>query len=389
MWNATQKLVAPLALASTALALCLVVLEVVLRVAGFNPMSAVAEGRSLILQPSANPLRRFELTPNSSGFAWRTEVQINSRGMRDREVPVERTGAARIVVIGDSIAFGSGVAARDRFSDQLESLLERRLAGAVEVLNLGVGGYDTLQEVATLEDVGLRFAPDLVLVAYCVNDLGDNSPNLEYIQRLRQANSRLYQARVVQLVSTTIDKLRLIWLLRESNRDHFFAERYRGFIAPVSGDRELMALRNELGRRMEVSEDRDFVLGWYRSEVHLGRLAYALDRLAGVAEGHGFEAIVAIILFLAESQSYDVVYRMVEHLAVERGLEAVVLAPLLSAAGLESLRSRARDPLHPNERGHRLVAEALEPVVSAKLAAIQRRESDAGNARPSEASVLR
>jgi lysophospholipase L1-like esterase len=300
--------------------------------------------------------------------------------MRDRERSLARTGAPRIVVLGDSITFGSGVGPRERFTDQLETLLAAHRGSPVEVLNLGVGGYDTLQEVATLEDVGLRFTPDLVLVGYCVNDLGDNSPNLEYIQRLSEADSWLYRLRAVQLVSTTLDRLRLIWLLRENNRESFLAERYRGFIAPVSGDRELMELRDELAARMEAGGDRDFLLSWYRSEVHLGRLAFALDRLASVTRANGIEAVVAVIPYLAESDRYDVAYRMVERLAVARGLEAVVLAPALSAAGLESLRSREPDPVHPNARGHRLVAEALAPLVSAKLAALDARRAAADGA---------
>jgi lysophospholipase L1-like esterase len=309
-------------------------------------------------------------------------VRVNSHGTRDRERPVARTGAPRIAVIGDSITFGSGVAPHERFTEQLERLLAVRRGGAVEVLNLGVGGYDTLQEVATLEHVGLRFAPDLVLVGYCVNDLGDNSPNLEYIERLRHADSWVYRLRGVQLVSTSLDRLRLIWLLRESNRDSFYAERNRGFIAPVFDDRELLALRDELAARIEADGESDFVLDWYLSEVHLGKLAFALERLRGVAEQNGFEAIVAVIPYLAESASYDVVYRMVEHLARTRGLEAVVLAPALSAAGLEGLRSREEDPVHPNAQGHRLLAEALAPLVSAKLAALEARGSAAVGAAP-------
>jgi lysophospholipase L1-like esterase len=278
------------------------------------------------------------------------------------------------VVIGDSVTFGSGVALGERFSDRLEVLLGERLGREVEVLNFGVGGYDTLQEVATLEDVGLRFQPDLVIVGYCVNDLGDNSPNLEYIRRLGQASSRLHRLRVAQLLSTSLERMRLIWLLREANREQYVAEKYRGLIAPVSGDGELMALREELARRMEAAGETDFVLAWYRSEVHLGRLAYALDRLAGVVRENRIEALVAVIPYLGDSGSYDVAYRMVEHMAVARGLDAVVLAPALAPAGLESLRARPEDPVHPNDRGHRLLAEALAPLVSARLAPGRRAE---------------
>jgi lysophospholipase L1-like esterase len=303
--------------------------------------------------------------------------------MRDRERPVERTGAARLVAIGDSITFGSRVSAPDRFTEQLEILVGGGLGRAVEVLNLGVGGYDTLQAVATLEDVGLRFAPDLVIVGYCLNDVGENSPNLEYIERLHETRSRLHRLRVVQLLSTGIERLLLMWRLTRVNQDQLFAEQNRRFIVPVSGDRELMALREELAGRTDADE---LMLSWYRSEAHLGKLAYALDRLAGVARSHGLPVLVAIIPLLEAKESYDVVYRMVEHMVVERGLEAVVLASAFPRAELESLRPDPRDRMHPNERGHRLIAEALAPLVVAKLRSLggsaARPTSSAARVRP-------
>ena len=39
-----------------------------------------------------------------------------------------------------------------------------------EVLNFGVSGYNTQQEVETLREKGLRYSPDLVVLAVCVND---------------------------------------------------------------------------------------------------------------------------------------------------------------------------------------------------------------------------
>ncbi|HSN85983.1 MAG TPA: SGNH/GDSL hydrolase family protein, partial [Thermoanaerobaculia bacterium] len=61
----------------------------------------------------------------------------------------------------------------DRYEDTFPALLEERLRGAgipAEVINLGVSGYNTRQEVETLKDKGLRFQPDLVLLAYTLND---------------------------------------------------------------------------------------------------------------------------------------------------------------------------------------------------------------------------
>lgn len=99
-----------------------------------------------------------------------TKILINAEGFRGREVQLPKPkGAKRILVLGDSNAFGYGVNEEERFSN----LLEQRLAG-YEIVNLGVFGYGTDQEAILLEREGLRFSPDLVILAYIPGDLTDN-----------------------------------------------------------------------------------------------------------------------------------------------------------------------------------------------------------------------
>jgi lysophospholipase L1-like esterase len=362
-----RKLVSPVALVLASLAASAVLLELCLRALGLEPMEGLSEGRGAMLRESDHPLRMFELVPNSRGVAWRTRVEINSYGMRDRERPRERTGAPRVLVLGDSVTFGSGVAPRDRFTDQLEPLLAERLGESVEVLNFGVGGYDTLQEIATLEHLGLDFAPDLVVLAYCLNDTVDNSPNLEYIRSLRELESPVYRLRSAQLIRSALDRLRLMRRLELDNRDADFARRFDGLIAPVTGDLELMALREELRAVIEQADDPEALLEWYVSDVHLGRVTFALGQLARFASHGGFAVVVAILPYLGEAAGWEVVYRMVAHMSTANGLPAVVLAPALGEADLASLRLRSRDAIHPNARGHRLIAEALAPHLGARL----------------------
>jgi len=61
------------------------------------------------------------------------------------------------------------------FSRQLEA--RARAAGyEVEILNMGVGGYDTLQEYLDFQTFGQQYAPDLVLLVFhAINDVQDNS----------------------------------------------------------------------------------------------------------------------------------------------------------------------------------------------------------------------
>jgi lysophospholipase L1-like esterase len=154
--------------------LALVAAEVLLRLLHAAPdVGVIHRGRFRL---SANPKIGFEPVP---GFTYHGsersfidfEGSGNALGYRDVDHAEEKPpGVYRIVVIGDSVGAGLKV---ERYDDTFPPLLARRLSSSgvrAEVINLSVSGYNTQQEVETLRDRGLRYAPDLVLVAYSLND---------------------------------------------------------------------------------------------------------------------------------------------------------------------------------------------------------------------------
>ena len=69
----------------------------------------------------------------------------------------------------------------DTFHRQVEKYASR-VGSDIEVINLGVGGYGTLQELLAFWEVGQSYAPDLVLLGfYILNDVKNNSYELESI----------------------------------------------------------------------------------------------------------------------------------------------------------------------------------------------------------------
>jgi hypothetical protein len=108
------------------------------------------------------------------------DVVTNSLGFRDREYPVPKPpGSFRILGLGDSFTFG-----RQAPDEVYLDLLEARLLALgfpVEVINAGVPGYDTAQELAQLHKVGLGLGPDLVLLGFFVTgDLLENGSDERY-----------------------------------------------------------------------------------------------------------------------------------------------------------------------------------------------------------------
>jgi hypothetical protein len=144
----------------------LLIAELVVRQSGRAPeMFVVQKGRFRI---SENPLIGYELVPHfesdRAGSMLDFRGKANSQGFRDREHSLEKPeGVFRMLVLGDSITQGLGVRDDEAvFTSVLERELNERSDGRFEVLNFGVSGYNTQQEVETLRQKGLDYAPDLV-----------------------------------------------------------------------------------------------------------------------------------------------------------------------------------------------------------------------------------
>jgi len=113
----------------------------------------------------------------------RARVSITSDGRRDRERGVAKPpGTLRIAVLGDSFVEALQVPLEETFG----AVLERQLAQCealrgrnVEVLNFGVSGFSTAQELEMLRHYVWRYEPDIVLLAFFAgNDVRDNSRRL-------------------------------------------------------------------------------------------------------------------------------------------------------------------------------------------------------------------
>ncbi len=127
-----------------------------------------------------NENRDYDLTPNFKGIFRSSEfyshISTNSHGLRDREYESKNKDAFRIMVIGDSFAFGHGCELEDSFTKVLEANLNNagnKKLKAVDVLNAGVGGYGIDHYYRHLKEKFDIYKPDLVVLSFFVgNDLG-------------------------------------------------------------------------------------------------------------------------------------------------------------------------------------------------------------------------
>jgi len=113
-----------------------------------------AESNTIIGLSTQNWLNRY----------WQT----NSLGYRDREwTAPDLQGKTTIIVTGDSFTAGWGIENPvDRFSDVLAS----HLGDGYAVINLGVYGAATPEELDSLKNYPLK-TPDVVIMQYFLNDI--------------------------------------------------------------------------------------------------------------------------------------------------------------------------------------------------------------------------
>jgi len=103
------------------------------------------------------------------------EVAISTAGLRDRERgPLPPPGTLRILAVGDSFVEGWAVAEAQGVARVLEDRL-LRAGRRVEVVNGGVSGYATDQELLFYRSRGRALHPELVLLFFCGNDVVYNA----------------------------------------------------------------------------------------------------------------------------------------------------------------------------------------------------------------------
>ncbi len=169
-----------IALAAAAALLTLTAAEVALR---------LVAPQALLRDPDAftpDPVLGMRLTPGYSGPFITPEFSsswvINDQGHRGPAAAAREAIGFRIVALGDSFTFGYGVEEEESWPRLLEKRIGERTEGAgrIEVVNLGVGGYGTFQELSWLERKSEALEPDLAVLAFYVgNDPSDNALALD------------------------------------------------------------------------------------------------------------------------------------------------------------------------------------------------------------------
>jgi len=131
-----------------------------------------------------SPLYGWQNIPNARGWEscygeCDTYVEINSRGLRDYEIPYEKpAGVQRLLFLGDSMTAGLQVPLEQTFVKILEANLQP--AGDFETINAGTNAFGTDNELIFYRLEGVKYQADIVVLSmYLANDIYNNHHDLE------------------------------------------------------------------------------------------------------------------------------------------------------------------------------------------------------------------
>jgi hypothetical protein len=295
-----------------------------------QPAPGAEAGLRDIIRASRHRRIIYELRPNLSVTYAGVKLETNPEGFRGPGISVSKPpGTIRIVGLGDSVMFGSGVSYEDCYLTVLGEWLRAEHPDVRwQTINTAVPGYNTVIEVETLRVKALRYEPDIVIMGFVGNDLA--LPNF----------IRADQNHLSLRVSYLLD------FLRHRRLKHVPTARRDGLMpAPP---------------RLPDAEERDNagpVPKEYAGFVGLAAYREAMEKLASLRARHGFDVVVVAQGARREVQAVRA------RLDIPIVTTSTRLMRYMREHGIDRYAGSAltvsEHDVHPSPLGHRIIADVL------------------------------
>ncbi|MBI2136468.1 SGNH/GDSL hydrolase family protein [Candidatus Woesearchaeota archaeon] len=328
----------------------LALMEAAARITEFIRPGSVLKTTPRIYTLSNSNRLGIEVIPNLEYNFEGYLIKTNNDGLRDKEYPLKKPeNTFRIVELGGSFTFGMGSPVERIYPTLLENKLNNGLSQNYDVINLGLFGINTIEEIEMLKLKGLKYSPDLVILDYSLDDTQSDTINAEkgirfFLRRinnffLRKSISYSYFRSVVTKLKATSKNDRFIANLNDVNLskkkylnylDTIYSDDYKGF------------------RQVQDS----------------------LKELYDLSVKHNFKVL---IVFTPELRPFTmteetlVYFEKIENQSKQLGFETLSLFPALSQYDTDSIAVSQTDR-HPNKIGHELIASAIyEKLINSTL----------------------
>ena len=214
-------------------------------------------------------VRLAYLTDKDKNLRWRFPPKEgrNSLGLRNREITAKKENVFRILFLGDSLIWSGKTRSGEQYTQVIENNLNQALKSEkkIEVINAGIPGYTTYQEMEFLKAYGLDMEPDMVILGFVFNDL--------FYKYLHKPTEKELLSHEPQAELNQFDT--------NSTVGSVFAKSYLAHSIAYIIER----IQNKLARRPYLSFEhrRDFYLawkpyGWRHSERLIAQMKQLLDK---------------------------------------------------------------------------------------------------------------
>lgn len=318
----TKSVIFSIVTMSLSLAICLLLAEGFIRFKNSSMSNYDIEMwryANELKEKSDDPAIDFDHRRSVSAMLQSVEIRLNEQGLRGGPLAERKKGQRRILFLGGSITLGWGVA-----EDQtLEARIQQKFAASgapVEVLNGGVGNYNSERYVSRFFKNFTQLQPTDIVVHYFLRDAETLPPG-----------GGNFFLRHSQLALT-------LWIayhrLFDQHGEQTLVDHYKTVYQPDAPGFKVMQQQ--------------------------------LKRLAEYARAHNIRLYLAMVPDVHNLKDYPFgfIHETMKGIAQENGYRYIDLLPALEGRSQEELWAMPGDP-HPNALGHELMADALFPVLKA------------------------
>jgi len=311
----------------------------------------------LLMQPTPNGRR---LIPNARVIirnhrisGRNIKMDINSLGFRDDEIP-ETKGVEdlRILVLGDSITCGHYLQAEEVFVERIEEYLKTSTGNpGIEVVNSGAPDIGLKEEIDILEEKGLSIEPDIVILAFYLND---SRPPWGFIG---EVGTYGFLRRHSILARTGYNNLILRNWVKNEGKSRF------GWLDAVDN----LDWRQDREAFLDLAQLAEYDWGAAWKEESWAIIRREFERLKAHQDKHGFKVVV--VAFPVAFQVYaeitvDGPQRVLQGQAADFGFYYFDLLPVLRTGNYTRL---FYDQCHPVPEANDAIGRAIAHFLMAEL----------------------
>lgn len=324
--------------------------------------------RLFIEIPLAGGEVTYPLYANDVDLKWKLkksfkirDITIDSNGFRTYREKNENYNDYIILALGDSHTFGMGVSDEQTYPAQLERILSTRFKHSVNVINAGVPGYNTMQEITYYEKIIKNYQPKLVLLGIVADDVvdaydyrADSEGNL--VKDVKEMNVNHFENKERFLKTSTLLKNFKRTLKRHSYLIRFLTDRFPGLLMKIG---------------LQKSALDEYLVSWREKSL--------LER--------EFQAIKKFNIFVEKNSGYLilVVFTVPDQLIYTRGFEDyqqrllqfskeanIPMLDLTDAYMPSYTKKKNYSSLfiysdgHPNENGYKIIADYITDFIIKK-----------------------